>query len=61
MRTVFALQLDGRNIKLDQYENDKFAILSGAEYNVDLTYVQAAEALGTAIMHALVCEGRIKS
>lgn len=47
----------GYVVKLIQTGIDRFTVEYGKEIKADLRYGPAATALGSAIMHALACEG----
>lgn len=48
-------------IRLFQYGLDSFSVQYGKQWDRTIPYAKACEKLGQAIMHALACEGIIKS
>lgn len=59
MRTCYETTLAGFPIKLEQAANGRFRVTYGAQVDADLTYAEAAKALGLNVMHALACEGQL--
>jgi hypothetical protein len=49
------------DIKLIQTNFDRFTVRYGKQVKTDLNYGQAARELGTAIMHAVACDGKLDS
>lgn len=48
-------------IKLEQYEGkEEFVVSYGLQVDANLSYKEATEKLGEAILHALCCEDKIK-
>lgn len=48
-----------QDVGLYQRGKDRFCVVYGKQVDDDLTYNQAASALGSALMHALACDGRL--
>lgn len=46
-------------IKLEQTGKDRFVVTYGSQVTSGLGYLAAASELGTSIMHALACEGKM--
>ena len=46
-------------IHLDQQGKDRFTVVYGLQVKKDLNYGEAASELGSCIMHALACEGKL--
>ena len=46
-------------IHLDQQGKDRFTVVYGLQVKNDLDYSEAAMELGSCIMHALACEGKL--
>lgn len=59
MKTVYHMTIAGFDIKLDQYGRERYAVMYGAQYQENLSYTEAATQLGVAIMHGLICEGKM--
>lgn len=57
MKTCF----EHENIKLEQRTNKLFRVTYGLQVDDDLTYSQACEKLGEAILHDAACEGRLEN
>lgn len=49
----------GFNISLHQRGRDNFKVVYGKQVKENLTYGQAARELGSCLMHAMSCEGRV--
>lgn len=54
---VFETKIAGFEIKLLQFDFDKFSVQYGKQVEYHLSYSSAAEALGLAIMHASAAGG----
>lgn len=59
IRTCFETTIGGTVIKLEQRGKDSFRTTYGLEVSDLLDYTRAASNLGSAIMHALACEGKL--
>ena len=46
-------------IALEQTGRNRFIVTYGAETHTGLSYEEASAKLGSSIMHALACEGRL--
>jgi len=59
--TRFTIKPNGLpfGIRLDQTGLDQFTVVYGYQVDAGLTYGEACDKLGQAIMHALACEGAI--
>jgi hypothetical protein len=56
-RHTLCLQVDA--VTLQQRGRDRFAVRYGKEVNADLTYAEACDYLGRALLHQAACEGKL--
>lgn len=61
MTYQLCFELPQHKIKLVQTDFDLFTVVYGRQIEDDLSYAQAARRLGSAIMHAAACDGRLDS
>ena len=61
MQTCYTATIAGFDITLKQQSNGKFRVTYGKQETGCDDYETAAKELGLCIMHALACEGMIKS
>lgn len=57
MKVIYSIDLAGYPIQLMQAAPDKFTVIYGIKSDSKLTYSEAAQKLGEAIMHSLACNG----
>ena len=61
IKLCYSTEIAGFKIELHQRRPDSFRVTYGLEIKDDLSYRDAALALGRAIMHASACEGKVRS
>lgn len=61
MKTCFELNSLAFPVKLEQRANRTFRVTYGKQVTDKLSYTQATQKLGAAIMHALACDGAVES
>lgn len=59
MKTCIELNDIDSPIKLTQQGKDRFTVTYGQQVKANLTYAHAAKELGSCIMHALACTGKL--
>lgn len=59
MKTVYKASVAGFPIEMVQLANRRFRVIYGKQIRTGLDYAQAAAELGSCIMHALACEGKL--
>ena len=59
MKNCITIDVNGFPIKLQQSGKDSFHVTYGKQVMKFLTYPAAAAELGSCIMHALACEGKL--
>ena len=60
MTTIFKTEIAGYEITLQQNSKGEFIVGYGYQQYKTNSYKQAAKELGSCIMHALACEGKIE-
>lgn len=58
---IFETEIAGYKITLMQYARGNFLVQYGTQQYVTSYYSEAAKELGECIMHALTCEGKIRT
>ena len=58
-KTCFATRIAGFDITLSQQGRDNFSVQYGSQLVQHIPYAEAALELGSCIMHALACEGKL--
>ena len=59
MKSCLKTTIAGYPIELKQQSKHKFTVIYGSHVIKDCDYVEAALELGSCIMHALACEGKL--
>jgi hypothetical protein len=59
MKTCFEIEIAGIPVKLEQRANKTFRVTYGKQVNDHEEYFEASLSLGSAIFHALACEGKL--
>jgi hypothetical protein len=58
-KTCFEIECAGFEIRLTQQGVDRFTVTYGKQVRDGLCYEEAASELGSCLMHAAACEGKL--